>query len=257
MDKKTRLQLDAAKPRPQQKEPTMTPKAVISPSIHEMTVSRHMLKDDDSDQVLNALHDAVKVTREMCEKSAQTTEAVMANQFETEPARHRKARDASFALLERGTKALDGAIKAGQNEIKTLKTVLQGPTPTKDPLTEQRQRELRERLALLPKERQQAIIGEAIAHGDDNLVSAILSVPAWAIGGMSQLEQEMMRANWARKHHAPELDRLARIEKAMDDTTRAGQLSLSFVDSLTDAALITSSEKTERAAADALRAVKA
>ncbi|THD46588.1 MAG: hypothetical protein E8A46_26390 [Bradyrhizobium sp.] len=95
----------------------MTPKATLSPSIHEATIARHMLKDDDSDQVLNSLHAAVKMTREMCEKATQTTEAVLANRLETEAARHKKAREASFGLLERGTKLLDGAIKAGHAEI--------------------------------------------------------------------------------------------------------------------------------------------
>jgi hypothetical protein len=58
-----------------------------------------MLRDVD-DPVLQSLHDGVRLAREMSTKAASTVEVVMSNKHETEPARHRKAREASFALFE-------------------------------------------------------------------------------------------------------------------------------------------------------------
>jgi hypothetical protein len=153
-------------------------------------------------------------------------------------------------------KALDAAMKGAHAEIKALQVKTRGPTPTRDPLVEQRQRELRERLAALPKDRQTAILDEAAAHGDDHLVAAALNVPSW-VAGMTGVEQEMLRVNWARRHHPQHLDRLKRIEKAIGDAQRAGQHSLGFVDTLTDAELIVEAEKSERRSADALKAAKA
>ena len=233
---------------------TATAATLISPSIHESAITRHM--KDDTDNVLNALHDGVKLAREMCTKAASTTEAVMANRLETEAQRHRKAREAGFALLERATKSLDAAMTAAQSEIKTINERVSGPPQSKDVIVEQRQRELRERLAQLPKERQTAILFEAVANGDDNLVAAVLHVPNWMLA-LSKPELDLVRLRWAQRKYPQDLDRLERIEKAVTDAQRAGQLSIAFVDSLTDAAMIAEAEKGAKKSADALAAAKA
>lgn len=232
----------------------MTIKATLSPSIHEGTIRRHMKDDDDA--VLAALHDGVRLAREMCEKASQTVEAVLDNQMDSEPQRHRRGREASFALIERATQKLDAAMKAAANEIKALQVRTHGPAPTRDTIQEQRHRELRERLAALPKDRQSAILAEAIGHDDDNLIGAILSVPSWIVA-MTQTEQEMLRSSWSRKRYPAELDRMARIGAAIEDARRAGTQSIHFVDSLTNAELVVEAEKSERRSADALKAAKA
>ena len=43
--------------------------STLSPSVHEMTIRRHFLKDTD-DPVLLGLHDAVKLSRESATKAA-------------------------------------------------------------------------------------------------------------------------------------------------------------------------------------------
>ena len=231
-------------------------KATLSPSVHESVIRRHFSKDDDTDSILNALHDGVRMAREMSNKAAAMTAAVLDNQLETEPQRHRKAREAGFALIERASKALDEALKAAQSEIKSIKERVSGPPQTKDMIVEQRQRELRERLAALPKERQSAILFEAVAHDDDNLIGAVLAVPVWMLA-LSKPEIDMVRLRWAQKKYPQDLDRLERIGKAVADAQRAGQQSIGFVDSLTDAALIAEAELGEKRSAEALAAAKA
>jgi hypothetical protein len=191
----------------------------------------------------------------MCSKASATTDAVLDNELETIPARHRKAREASFALVEQATKALDSSTKAAENEIKLLQDKTRGPPPTKDVMTEARQRELRERLASLPKDRQRAILDEAIGHGDDHLIGAVLAVSPWLVG-MTQIEQDMLRSSWARKRYPADLDRIDRITKAIGDARRAGVQSIHFVDTLTSAEIVAEAEKSEKRSVEALRAVK-
>lgn len=183
------------------------------------------------------------------------TEAVLANTLETPAQRHRKARAASFELLERATTALDAATKAAQAEAKLLKDQLKSPPATKDLIVETRQRELRERLQSMPPDRQRAILDAAVAGDDDNVLAAVLTVPVW-LTGMPPAELDMLRYKWAAKRHPGMADRLGRIEKAVADAARAGQLSIGFIDSLTDAKLIAEAEKLEKGAGDALRAAK-
>lgn len=229
-------------------------KASLSPSVHEAMIKRHMVSDDD-DPILTALFEGVKLAREMASKAAQTTDAVLANKLETEAARHKKARAATFTLLERATTALDEAVTAAQKEIATIKTRLCGPPPAKDLITETRQRELRERMSMLPEERRKAIIIHAINSDDDLLVGAILNAKSW-LSGLSDSEVLLCRHNWATKRYPADVERLDRLEKAMGDTHRAGQQAISFIDSLTDANLIAGAEASEKKASDALAAAK-
>ena len=48
-------------------------KATLSPSVHESVIRRHFSKDDDTDSILNALHDGVRMAREMSNKAAAMT----------------------------------------------------------------------------------------------------------------------------------------------------------------------------------------
>lgn len=233
----------------------MTIKTTISPSIHEGMISRHF-KEDEDDAVLKELHDAVRITREMATKSAATSAAVLKNTLKTEAARHREARAATFGLIERATQALDAALAGASKEVADLREKLRGPSASKDPVLEARQKELRERLAMLPDERRKAIIAEAVRSDDDLLVGAVLSQPYWVSGLGSASEIELVRGNWQTRRYGAELDRLQRLGKAIADAQRAGSLAIKFVDELTDAGMIADAEKSEKAANAALAEAK-
>jgi hypothetical protein len=226
----------------------------LSPTVHEATVKRHMIEDTD-DSVLQSLFDAVKQTRELATKAAATTDVVLKNTMRTEAARHKDARAANFTLLQRATQSLDDAVKAAQAEIALMRTKVKGPAPAKDIVAETKQREMRERLSILPEDRRKAIIANAIKSGDDTLVAAVLNSDAW-LSGLSDSELALHRNSWASKHFAGDLDRLERLNKAVEDANRAGSVAISFVDGLTDADLVANAEQMERQASAALSAVK-
>ena len=225
----------------------------LSPTAHEAAIKRHMTDGDDP--ALQSLHDAVKTTRELATKAAATTDIVLKNAMKTEASRHKDARAAGFSLIERATRSVDEAVRAAQHEIITIQAKVKAPLAAKDIVSETRQRELRERLSMLPEDRRKAIIAEAIKSDDEVLISAILSAPAW-LSGITDAELALHRNNWASKHFAADLDRMSRLSKAVEDANRAGSVAVSFVDCLTDAKLVENAEAMERQAHAALAAVK-
>jgi hypothetical protein len=230
---------------------TMT---TLSPTVHEAVVKRHMIEDAD-DPIMKGLFESVKQTRELATKAAATTDIVLKNEMRTMAARHKDARAASFELLKRATQSIDAAVQSAQAEITAIKSKLKGPPPSRDRAIESRQAELRERLAMLPEDRRKAIIEDAIKTDDQLLLGAVLHGYAWECG-MSDPEISIVRHNWASKHHAADLDRLERLSKAVDDANRAGSVAISFVDSLTNADLVSKAEQMEKQATAALAAVK-
>ena len=229
-------------------------KGTLSPSVHEAVIQRHM-KDDEDDAILQALLSGVKACREAATKAHNTSEVVLLDETQTVAARHKKARNAGFTLLESATRNLDGAVKAAQGEVEKIAAKLKGPGQSKDLIVETRQRELRERLAMLDETRRKQIINEAITANDDLLVGAVLSSPAW-LSGLSETEIAVTRSNWAKKHHASDVDRLERLQKAIGDSQHAGERALHFVDALTDSELVKKADASAQRAAQALQAVK-
>lgn len=223
--------------------------AVLSPSVHEQMIARHFVRDQD-DPVLIALRDAVALARQACEKATSVTAVVLRNEMKTPAVRHKEARTATFDLLQRATTALDEATRHAETEIKALRDRVKGPPPPRDLIAEARQRELRERLASLPAERRR----EVLADADEMVVGALLAVPCWVVN-MTEADQSLVRHGWATRHHGADLDRLSRLEAAVeDDVRRAGSLSISFIDGLTDAELVARAEKLEKDARDAIAA---
>lgn len=108
----------------------------------------------------------------------------------------------------------------------------------------------------MPAERRAEIIADAVKTGDDFLISAVLDGRPWETN-LSQTELEMRRHSWAAKRHPADLNRLARIQAAIGDSQRAGELALNFIDGLTDPELISAAEAQAKKAADALLAAKA
>jgi hypothetical protein len=224
----------------------------LSPSVHEATVRRHMTDDDDP--ILQALHDAVKQTRVFVTQAQAVTATVMKNTMRTEGARHKAARDAGFELLERGNQLIHDAVMAANAEISAIQAKVKGPSQSKDVISASRQKEMRERLSMLPPERRQAIIQAGIRNNEETLISAVLNSDAW-LSGLTDGELALHRNNWATKNFGADLDRKERLAKAIADANRAGTIAISFVEGLTQADLVEKSEALEREANAALAAV--
>ncbi len=229
-------------------------RAALSPSVHEAMIARYLLKDDD-DTVLQSLHDAVKAAREAALKARDVTSVVLGNEMETPAARHKKSRSAGFELLHAASTRLDAALRAAHAEVVAITTKVKGPPPPKDQANLSRQMFMRDELRKMPAERRSEIIADALKTGDDFLVSAVLDGRPWETG-LTQTELDLCRHNWAARRYPADLDRLERIQKAVADSQRAGELTLHFVDGLTDPALIAEAEAKNKRAADALAAAK-
>jgi hypothetical protein len=169
--------------------------------------------------------------------------------------RHKQARDAGFSFLKTATIALDKAVLEAQQEIAALKTKLKGPAPSREATVLARQAELRERLAGLSPERRKDIISAAVKDNDDLILGALLHAYAWE-SGLSEPEIALTRHAWAAKHHSGDIDRLARLEHAVEAATIAGTCALRHVDQLTDHDLVRKGTEMEKAANDALASVK-
>jgi hypothetical protein len=218
--------------------------------IHEACISRFIIKDVD-DPALQALHDAVKTARECAAKAGATTEIVLRDITKTEAAKHRAARSASFDLLQRGTLLIDQAVKTARSEIEAIESRVRGPAPSRDPSTIARQADLRERLAQLPADRRMQIINSAATSGDELLLGAILRGYPWE-SNLTDSEIERVRYTYAAKHHASDVARKERLEKAIASATQAGSAAINFVDGLTNAELVAKGEVAEKEAALAL-----
>jgi hypothetical protein len=210
---------------------------------------------DADDPALQILHDAVKQTRELATKAAQTVDIVLKNTMQTEARRHKDGRAASFELLKRATQSIDAAVQSAQAEIAAIRAKTKGPPASKDIVSETKQREIRERLSILPTERREQIIQAAIKNDEHTLLAAVLNSDAW-LSGLTDNELALHRNAWASKHHAADLDRLERLSKAVEDANRAGSVAISFIDGLTNADLVAKAEAMEAKATAALAAVK-
>jgi hypothetical protein len=210
---------------------------------------------DADDPALQNLHDAVKQTRELATKAAQTVDIVLKNTMQTEARRHKDGRAASFELLKRATQSIDAAVQSAQAEIAAIRAKTKGPPASKDIVSETKQREIRERLSILPTERREQIIQAAIKNDEHTLLAAVLNSDAW-LSGLTDNELALHRNAWASKHHAADLDRLERLSKAVEDANRAGSVAISFVDGLTNADLVAKAEAMEAKANAALAAAK-
>jgi hypothetical protein len=231
-----------------------TSMSTLSPTVHEAVVKRHMIEDAD-DPVMSGLFDSVKQTRDLMTKAATTTEVVLKNTMHTEARRHKDARAAGLELFKRAAQGIDAAVQSARAEIAAIKSRVKGPASAKDIVGETKQREIRERLSILPAERREQIINAAIKNDDHLLLGAVLNSDAW-LSGLTDNELAMHRHSWASKNHAADLDRLERLSKAVNDANRAGSVALAFVDGLTDAELVSKAEHMEKQATAALAAVK-
>lgn len=231
-------------------------KATLSPAVHEATIARHFAKHDPDDPILKGLHAAVASARVIAGRAQTMTDAVLHNALKTESARHKEARAAGFELLERATRELDAALKATTAEIDTLRRKTHGPVRPRDPVQLLRADLMRARLANMPEAERNKILATSVKNGRDDVIGAVLDCEPWEVG-IGEADQNMVRSNWATRNHASDLDRLARLEKALTDAERAGSATIDFISNLTNSTLVESAEAMQANADAAIRAVKA
>jgi hypothetical protein len=73
------------------------------------------------------------------------------------------------------------------------------------------------------------------------------------LSGISGTAHDMLRHNWRQQRHGADVDRIARIGKAIEDFDRAGDLTVKFFTRLSNSEIIEKAEASERAVDDALK----
>ncbi len=226
------------------------------PSLNEALIDRHFAIDPQSrspiaDPVLAELRDVMQAGRVAADKATRVSAALLRDEMQTLPARHRRAQAEAWRTVEGSLKRFDMALAVARREIEDVERRTFGPPKSNAAGDVIMAGEVRARLAAMPEADRRAALEAALAEGDDAVVGAALHGPSM-LSGLSAPEHASLRDRWRRARHGPELERIDRLRKALDDTTRGGSLLLSYVATLTDRALIEKAEASEAAAREAL-----
>jgi hypothetical protein len=236
--------------------PAAKDKENVPISIHEEMIARHYARDPQTreivgDPTIGTMHDAMQAARIATEKAKRIAAAVMANEMATIPARHREVKDKGWRAVEPGLRQLDAARAAAVREIDRLEALTTAPPRPSTPVDVMLASEVRARFASMNDKQRAAALAAAVA--DDTVVAAVLNGPAM-LSGISAEEMEMLRHRWREKRHGPDVDRLNRLGRAVEDIDRAGQLVVRFYTGLSSSEIVEKAEASERAVQEALRA---
>ena len=85
------------------------------------------------------------------------------------------------------------------------------------------------------------------------MLGAVLNGPPMLSGLAAAEEQEMLRARWQQLRHCPDVDRIERLTRAVEDTDRTGNLVISFASRLSSREIVERAEASARAVQQALQ----
>ncbi|MES0194303.1 hypothetical protein [Mesorhizobium sp. C264A] len=225
-------------------------------SIHEEMITRHYARDPETrevvgDPTIGIMQDAMQAARIATEKAKRIATAVMANEMVTVPARHREVKDKGWRAVEPGLRQLDAARAAAVKEIDRLAALTSAPPRPTSAVDVMLASEVRARFASMGDKQRAAALAAAVA--DDTVVAAVLNGPAM-LSGITAEAMEMLRHRWRSERHGPDVDRMQRLGRAVEDIDRAGQLVVRFYSGLSSSEVVERAEASERAVQEALRA---
>lgn len=225
--------------------------------MHEDVIDRHFARDPNTgeriaDHALDALKAAATYGRVTGAEILTAHKAITSDEMSMPMARAKRARDMGFSRLRAINQRIDSAVTLAKAERDAILEKIAAPpepkTFSKDTVAQGTRDGL---LRLSPKARAKAL-SEAVEAGDDVTVGAVLNAPNVA-SGISRSEHDMLRATWQRRRFPFEVDRAARLDRAMDDLTNAGSAMINFVSSLTNSERIAAAEESERKAREAAK----
>ncbi|WP_020187730.1 hypothetical protein [Methylopila sp. 73B] len=228
-----------------------------SPSLHEGMIERHAARDNggrpllDADPALAALRDAMARGRAAAEKARRVAEAMLRNEMETVPARHRRLRDESHKLSQAVLPLFDRALAEARRTLDDIERRTGRPPAPTGAAEVALAGEIRARLASMPPEKRRAALRQALDAGDDTLHAAALHGPAM-LTGMEPAELEVLRATWREARHGAEMERARRLSAAVADAERGGSLLMTYTAGLANDRIIAEAERAERAVLEAI-----
>lgn len=226
-------------------------------SLNEAMIDRHFATDPYNglapiaDPVLQILRDAMASGRAAAEKATRIADAVLANEMQTLPARHRRVKDEAWKAVDMPLKRFDAALAAARHEIGAIEARTFAPPRPVHAADAMLASEVRARLANLPEGDRRDALEAALVAGDDAVLGAVLNGPAM-LSGLSKPQYDNLRDRWRSSRHADEVDRIDRLKAALGDTERGGTLLLGYASSLADSRVIERAEASEAVAREAI-----
>ncbi|ESX23022.1 hypothetical protein X767_16705 [Mesorhizobium sp. LSJC264A00] len=160
-------------------------------------------------------------------------------------------KDKGWRAVEPGLRQLDAARAAAVKEIDRLAALTSAPPRPTSAVDVMLASEVRARFASMGDKQRAAALAAAVA--DDTVVAAVLNGPAM-LSGITAEAMEMLRHRWRSERHGPDVDRMQRLGRAVEDIDRAGQLVVRFYSGLSSSEVVERAEASERAVQEALRA---
>lgn len=226
---------------------TKTPLAVDEDLLSKFEIRDPVSGEVIDDAALDALSRGMKTARGAAEQVAAVVDALSADLTQTEAGRSMKAREIALKAGERGAQALDKAREAAAAEIVDIENSMVPEAPS-DEIALQIEAQIRDRLATMDHDARAKLIAQAIRSGDDATIAAIARGPAW-LAGLGDAEAAMRLDQWRRKKFPQEVERLARLKRAIGVTEIAGKSLVAFIRHIADGPTASVAAAADRAAA--------
>jgi predicted nucleic acid-binding protein len=97
------------------------------------------------------------------------------------------------------------------------------------------------------------MIAKGLSEGDDSLAAAALHASRF-LTGLTEVEQEHVRQQWATRRQPEALARMKRLETDLDHLERAGQLLLAYQLKCSDPVILATARRNQDAARAAVAA---
>lgn len=156
----------------------------------------------------------------------------------------------TFKHLESASKKIDSAVNNAVAILKGIEAATFAPALPTRPAEIAMITEIRQALAKMNPDERGKMLHACIERPErfsELTLAAALSGPAF-LSGLSEDEREQRRHHWRSKRHAPEMDRIARVTKALRDLDQIAMLTRKFVFGLSDADKIQKALASEAAA---------
>ena len=116
--------------------------------------------------------------------------------------------------------------------------------------------ELRQLLASQTGKARLDMIAKSLAEGDDSLVAAALHASRF-LTGLTEIEQQHVRQQWATRRQPEALARLKKLESDLDHLQRAGQLLIGYQLKCSDSTILAAAKRNSENARAAIAAATA
>jgi hypothetical protein len=206
---------------------------------------------DPNDSLLQFVYEALKSVRVAAQGCTAACRAVHGDLTIPEGGRHVNADAISFKLTSKVLPLVDAANQKILAEITRLQNKIAQPVIDNTIRAVQVATELRLFLRDSTQADRRKEITKAIASGNDQTISAILSAPAM-LSGLSPIEVDGVRLLWQQKRWPNELARLAQLEKVGGHLNTGGQLLISHQRKMSLPAITAEAKKFQQASAAAI-----